>query len=83
MNDMQARAHFRKMLNIKIKGCSIKNVTLAKLTAASASQVNRWMDGSLMPTYHQFDRLCQIFGVEDEYLLGTSISESSYERRFK
>lgn len=83
MNDMQVRAHFRKMLNIKIKACAIKNVTLAKLTGAGASQVNRWMDGSLMPTYREFVRLCQIFGAEDEYLLGTSISESSYERRFK
>ena len=62
---------------------SMKRVTLAKLAGVSVSQVNRWTDGDLMPTWHQFQRLMDIFGVEDERLLGTSISESSYTKRFK
>ena len=83
MNDVQARAMFRNKLNNRIKACAIKVVTLAKLTGASTSQVNRWADGHLMPTYREFTRLCQIFGVEDEYFLGNSTSEGSYVRRFK
>ena len=83
MNDVQARVQFRKVLNNRIKGSGIKNVTLAKLAGASASQVSRWMAGDLMPTYHEFTRLCEIFGVEDEYFLGNSVSESSYNKRFK
>lgn len=83
MNDVQCRANFRKKLNGHIARCSMKRVTLAKLAGVSVSQVNRWTDGDLMPTWHQFQRLMDIFGVEDEQLLGTSISESSYNKRFK
>lgn len=83
MNDVQCRAIFRKKLNGLLDRSSMKRVTLAKLAGVSVSQVNRWSDGDLMPTWHQFQRLMDIFGVEDEQLLGTSISESSYNKRFK
>ena len=83
MNDVQCRAVLRKKLNGLIDRSSMKRVTLAKLSGVSVSQVNRWTDGDLMPTWHQFQRLMDIFGVEDERLLGTSISESSYTKRFK
>ena len=49
----------------------------------SVSQLNRWTEGNLMPTWKQFNRLTEIFGVDDEKFLGTSVSERSYVSRFK
>lgn len=83
MNDVQCRAVFRKNLNRRIKTVGIKNVTLAKLAGVSASQAARWCEGGLMPTWSQFQRLLDIFGIESEQLLGTPISEHSYTARFK
>lgn len=83
MNDMQCRSMFRSKLNSKMKAVAIKNVTLAKLCGVSVGQLNRWCDGSLMPTWQQFQRVLDVFGCEDSCFLGTSISESGYTRRFK
>ena len=80
---MEIRARFRRQLNAQIKRAEIKRVTLSKLTGANVGQINRWTDGSLMPTYLQFQRLLAIFGVEDEYLLGTSVNEKRYNQMFK
>lgn len=83
MNHMERQARFRRQLNAQIKRADIKRVTLGKLTGANVGQVNRWTEGSLMPTYHQFQRLLEIFDIEDEYLVGTSVSEKSYNQMFK
>ena len=83
MNDVQAKAHFRKVLNQKIKATGIKVVVLAKLVGVSASQITRWTQGDLMPDWRQFNRLLEVFGMEDSHFLGNSISENSYIKRFK
>ena len=83
MNKVQAQAMFRSKLSSQIKRTDIKRTTLSKLTGANVGQINRWLDGSLMPTYHQFQRIQEVFGVDDEYLIGSSTSERSYEKQFK
>lgn len=83
MNDTQARALFRRRINEQVRRVHMKKETLSKLTGASVSQVNRWMEGNLMPTYRQFQRVLEIFGIEDSYVLGNSTSENSYTRRFE
>ena len=83
MNDVNARSVFRRNLNAQIKRADIKRTTLSKLTGASAGQVNRWTEGSLMPTWREFCRIMDIFGISDKQMLGTPISENSYNIRFK
>lgn len=83
MNDVQCRSVFRSKLKNRIKAADMKTGTLAKLAGVSLTQANRWLEGSLMPTWEQFVRLTEIFGVEADGLLGTGISRSSYEKRFK
>ena len=83
MNNMERKSLFRRHLNAQIKRADIKMLTLSKLTGANVGQINRWTDGSLMPTYSQFQRLLEIFGVESEYFLGTTVSEKAYNQMFK
>lgn len=83
MNHAKAQDQFRRLLLVQMKRTDIKRATLSKLTGASVGQINRWTDGSLMPTYQQFRRLLEIFGIEDAYLLGNSVSEHAYNRMFK
>ncbi len=83
MTHTKAQEQFRRRLTSQIKRVDIKRTTLAKLAGVSVGQLNRWTDGDLMPTYQQFQRLLEIFGIEDEYLLGNSISEHAYNRQFK
>lgn len=83
MNDQQARVQFRRVLNQQIRRVDVKVSTLAKLVGVSNSQVTRWMQGDLMPDWRQFNRLLDIFNISDEYILGNSISENAYNKRFK
>lgn len=83
MNDIQAKNQFKRVLNREMKRTDMKVLTLSKLVGVSASQVQRWMHGDLMPDWRQFNRILDIFGIDDERVLGNSISESGYIRRFK
>lgn len=83
MNQNVCRAEFRKRFNHLVKKYDIKRVTLGKLTGANVGQINRWADGDLMPTWYQFVRLTEIFGVDDEYMLGCSVNERKYTAMFK
>lgn len=83
MNANQGRATFRKNFNFLVKKYDIKRVTLSKLTGAPVGHINRWADGDLMPTWHQFERLTEIFGCDDERLLGASVNERGYNAMFK
>ncbi len=41
------------------------------------------MNGNLMPCWEHFVRLMDIFGKDADAFLGTGVSRSSYEKRFK
>lgn len=83
MNDVQSKAMFRRVLNNRIKRNEMKIGTLAKLVGVSNSQVTRWTQGDLMPDWRQFNRILEVFGIDSEDILGNSVSESSYNKRFK
>lgn len=83
MNDIQARAMFKSVLNKHIKRTDMKILTLSKLIGVSNSQIVRWTQGDMMPDWRQFNRILDIFGIESEDILGNSVSESSYTKRFK
>lgn len=83
MNDVQSKAMFRRVLNNRIKRNQMKIGTLAKLVGVSNSQVTRWTQGDLMPDWRQFNRILEVFGIDSEDILGNSVSESSYNKRFK
>lgn len=83
MNDVQSRDMFRRVLNQKIQKTGIKLVTLARLVGVSQSQVVRWTQGDLMPDWRQFNRVLEVFGIEGYDILGNSVSEHAYNKRFK
>lgn len=83
MNDVQYKQAFKKNLNRLVKSADMKKETLSRLTGASTSQVTRWLNGDLIPAYIHFERLLQIFGVDDVELLGDSVSPNAYAKRFK
>lgn len=83
MNDVQSKAMFRRVLNNRIKRNEMKIGTLAKLVGVSNSQITRWTQGDLMPDWRQFNRILEVFGIDSEDILGNSVSESSYNKRFK
>ena len=83
MNANQARMKFRGAMVRLLQKYDIKRVTLSKLTGAPVGHINRWTDGDLMPSWYQFERIMQIFGVDAEYLIGSGISEKSYNATFK
>lgn len=83
MNQADGRQRFRRQMAVLLKRTDMKRVTLSKLTGANVSQINRWTDGDLMPTWNQFSRIMEIFGVEAEWLLGQSVSKNGYEKMYK
>ena len=83
MNDVEVKNKFKSNLNRMMQKTGVKPVILSNLVGVNQSQVNRWMNGNLMPCWEHFVRLMDIFGKDAAAFLGTGVSRSSYEKRFK
>lgn len=84
MDQVSARMKFQSALSKQVKMCSMKLVTLAKLTGADRKEVSRWVSGDLVPDYRSFLRLKEIFGATDEQFAGKGFrNEQEYNSFFR
>ena len=83
MNDVEVKNKFKSNLNRMMQKTGVQPVILSNLVGVNQSQVNRWMNGNLTPCWEHFVRLMDIFWKDADDFLGTGVSRSSYEKRFK